>query len=333
MRVRTGVATGAVLLATLGAATTTDAAPVAPDAGAAASSCVPKRNLEAIVDDSGSMSFTDSNNLRLRALELFIDTPGNEKTTLGAVEFGTDATKLFSPALIGSSGTQMKAAANAAIKSDGGGTDYNNAFALAGTENPTANGRIFLTDGGHLAALPYAEGHRGGPPVYVIGLSPGVGTDYEKLLQRIASESGGFYRRVDSAIDLQPAIVDVNAAVSCLATPVTYKDTFTKQGQSKPRTVPVPKGMHSLNITLSWADAANRFDVSGFKVIRKGKTVARATKVKPRKLKVVRRQGTTFLTVKVSKLVRGKLRFKLRAATLSTGTSVSLTTQASRVGK
>ena len=45
-------------------------------------------NIEAIIDDSGSMSFTDADKLRVAALELLIDTPGNEKITLGAVEFG-----------------------------------------------------------------------------------------------------------------------------------------------------------------------------------------------------------------------------------------------------
>ena len=64
----------------------------------ASAACTPKNNLEAIIDDSGSMSFSDPSNLRIRATELLIDTQGNEKRTLGAVEFGTDASRCSAPA-------------------------------------------------------------------------------------------------------------------------------------------------------------------------------------------------------------------------------------------
>ena len=47
---------------------------------------------------------------------------------------------------------------------DGGGTDYNDAFAAAARAQPNATGRIFLTDGEHTAFDPYANGHAGGPP-------------------------------------------------------------------------------------------------------------------------------------------------------------------------
>lgn len=50
-----------------------------------------------------------------------------------------------------------------------------------------------------------------------------------------------------------------------------------------------------------------------------------------RKLKVTKRTGETLVSVKVSRLVRGKLRFKLRAKRLvNTGTGVELTTQVVR---
>ena len=138
--------------------------------GVAAAQCVPKRSLEAIIDDSGSMSFNDPSDLRIRAMELFVDTQGNERRTLGAVEFGTDATSLFGPMLIDPNRDAMKSAFNASLIEDGGGTDYNDAFAAAAAQNPGADGRIFLTDGAHTDITPYADGHRGGPPVYVIGL-------------------------------------------------------------------------------------------------------------------------------------------------------------------
>jgi hypothetical protein len=60
--------------------------------------------------------------------------------------------------------------------------------------------------------------------------------------------------------------------------------------------------------------------------------VARSAKV--RKLKVSRRRGSTFTTVRVSGLVPGKLVFSVRATKISTpGAQVSLTTQVTRRAK
>ena len=57
-------------------------------AAAGASPCTSAKNIEAILDDSGSMEITDPNKLRVQAMDLLIKTlPG--KTTLGGVEFGS----------------------------------------------------------------------------------------------------------------------------------------------------------------------------------------------------------------------------------------------------
>jgi hypothetical protein len=299
---------------------------------AAAAQCVPKTNLEAIVDDSGSMSFNDPNDLRIRAMELFIDTQGNEKRTLGAVEFGTDANPLFAPGLIGQNAAAMKAALNASLLEDNGGTDYNDAFAAAGAQNPNAAGRIFLTDGEHTDFDPYTDGHRGGPPTYVIGLGVSQGSTFDQLLERIAAETGGLYRRATDATALQSAMFDLNTSIACQAPPVQFTNTFTRVGQTASHSVRIPGAIRSATFALTWANASDAFTISSFVVKRRGKVVARGSKV--RKLKVTRRKGATFTTVKVSRLVRGKLRFKVRATRLATpGTPVNLTTQVSRSGR
>ena len=107
---------------------------IAPSVGAqgarAAAKCIPVPNIEAIIDDSGSMTFTDPNRLRVAALDLLIETPGNEKITLGAIEFGgaflstesaTDT--VFPPEPIGPNASTMQAALNEKIKADNGLTD------------------------------------------------------------------------------------------------------------------------------------------------------------------------------------------------------------------
>jgi von Willebrand factor type A domain len=298
-------------------------------AAPAAAQCVPKTNLEAIVDDSGSMSFNDPNDLRVRAMELFIDTQGNERRTLGAVEFGSEATPLFAPAQIGANGAAMKSALNTLLVEDGGGTDYNAAFAAAGAQNSSATGRIFLTDGAHTDEPPYADGHRGGPPVYVIGLGVFEGSEFDLLLQRIANETGGLYRRATDASDLQSAMFDLNTAIACQAPPRQFSNTFSSVGQTATRAVRIPSGVRSATFALTWDNAGDAFTIGGFRVVRRGDVVARGSKV--RRLKVTRRRGQTFTTVKVSRLVRGKLRFKLRATRLTApGAGVDLTTQVTR---
>jgi hypothetical protein len=298
--------------------------------GIASAACTPKSNLEAIVDDSGSMLWNDPDDLRVRAMELLIDTQGNEKRTLGAVEFGTDATPLFGPGLIGQNAAAYKAALNAALIEDGGGTDYNAAFAAAGTHNPNATARIFLTDGEHTASDPYANGHQGGPPTYVIGLGAGTpGGPSDTLLKQIATDTGGLYRRADDANAMQAAMFDLNSAIACQAPPKRFSDTFTKVGQSQKHLVTIPSRINTAQFALTWANSLDKFTISGLRVIRKGKVVARTAKV--RKLKVSKRNGATFTTIRVSGLVAGKLRFSVRASKLaSPGTPVSLTTQVTR---
>ena len=301
--------------------------------GVASAACTPKSNLEAIVDDSGSMSLNDPNNLRIRAMELLIDTQGNEKRTLGAVEFGTDATPLFGPGLIGQNAAAYKTALNASLLADGGGTDYNAAFAAAATHNAGATARIFLTDGEHTAIEPYANGHQGGPPTYVIGLGAGaIGGPSDTLLKQIASETGGLFRRADDAGAMQAAMFDLNSAIACQAPPKRFSDSFAKVGKPQAHLVTIPSRINTAQFALSWSNSADKFTIGGFKVIRHGKVVAHSTKV--RKLKVSRRRGATFTTVRVTGLVAGKLRFSVRASKLSApGTPVSLTTQVTRKAK
>jgi hypothetical protein len=308
--------------------TITAALLLAAPASAAAQTCVPATNLEAIVDDSGSMSLSDPNDLRIRAMELFIDTQGNERRTLGAVEFGSEASQLFAPGVIGQNRDAMKVALNASLAEDNGGTDYNDAFSAAAAQNPNAAARIFLTDGAHTDGA-YAEGHRGGPRTHVIGLGVFEGSEFDQLLQRIANETGGLYRRATDATELQAAMFDINTAIACQAPPVRFTNTFSRVGQTATRTVRIPAGIRSATFALTWADAGDAFTIRGFRVIRKGDVVARGAKV--RRLKVTRRTGATFMTVRVKRLVRGKLRFKLRATRLaSPGATVNLTTQVSR---
>lgn len=310
--------------AALGAAT---ALTTAAGAGAevTAAACTKANNVEAIIDDSGSMSFTDSALLRVRGMKLFLQ--NNEEKTLGAVEFGSSAAPIFPPASVRQFQTQMGAALDQRIQADNSTTNYNAAFAVAKLANPNARARIFLTDGGHTDGV-YGNGHRGGPRTYVVGFGAVTTGEDGNRLRQIANETGGkAYLQTDN-LSLQPVFEEITAALNCQSVPKTYADLFNRVGQSKAHSLTIPSGTRSVRFTLSWLNPNDSFDIGSIRIIRKGKVVAKS---RARKLKITRRRGLSFVTVKVSKLKKGKLRFRVKAKKLAVpGVSVKLTTQATR---
>jgi von Willebrand factor type A domain len=325
------------LVGTGGVAALVSALALAPGATAeptalAAATCTPVSNIEAIIDDSGSMSITDPDKLRVAALQLLIDTPGNEKVTLGAVEFGgsfdpsiPSANTIFAPQPIGPNATAMKAALVARILADDGTTDYNAAFARAVADNPNANARIFLTDGAHNAG-DFVNGHRGGPPTYVIGFSGAtLGTDGDRL-RLIASETGGRAFLETEQSNLQSVMNEIGTTLTCQSPPKTFRDAFTRAGQARAHAVKLASRAKSAQLTLSWSSPLDQFTLSQVRIVKRGRVVAVASR--KRHLRLTTRKGSTFLIVKVGKLTRGKLVFRVRATRIGSGApSVNLTTQ------
>src|SRR6201999_4345440 len=177
-----GLLTGAVFVSGAGAAGSAGAVTATGSAG-----CTAVTNIEAIIDDSGSMEITDPSKLRVQAMDLLIKTLPTS-TTLGGIEFGSGieaipgvyegipaATTLFTPEPIGPNAAGMEASLAANINADNGATDYNAAFPKADADDPTSQARIFLTDGGHDEGT-YNEAHLAHPvPTYVIGFGSGIG--------------------------------------------------------------------------------------------------------------------------------------------------------------
>jgi hypothetical protein len=305
----------------------------APRAHAAA--CVAAKNIEAIVDDSGSMALTDPNTLRVKALKLLMNTL-NASTTLGAVEFGgsfdpslPSADTVFAPEAIGPNATAMGNALDVKIMADNGSTDYNAAFAQSDADNPNAQGRIFLTDGGHNAG-DYGNGHLTHKvPTYVIGFGTAApDPTFTARLQAIATDTGGRYFALNDSSQLQSVMNSIGAALSCQQPPRTFTDQLA-QGKSKTHAVNVKSGVKSLQIALTWSSPQDAFTISKLRIVRHGKTVAVAAR-KARKLKVQVATNPTFTVLKVSRLVKGKLQFRVTAKTIGSGTpKVTLVTQVS----
>jgi hypothetical protein len=305
-----------------------------------ASACVAAKNIEAIVDDSGSMAVTDSGTLRIKGLKLLINTL-SPSTTLGAVEFGGNffgsstpsADTVFPPEAVGANAAAMGAALESKIKADNGGTDYNAAFAQSDADNPTAQARIFLTDGGHDIGT-YNNGHLTHKvPTYVIGFSTGVADAEAQLrLKTIASDTGGqFYPLTDSS-SLQSVMNSIGAALTCQTPPQGFTDKL-KLGASKTHSLSIGANTKSLQIALTWASPLDEFTVSNLKIVRNGKTVAQAARRRVKRLTVVTTTSQTFTLLKVSGLARGKLTFKVKATAIGSGQpQVTLVTQVGRGG-
>jgi hypothetical protein len=302
-----------------------------------AGSCTPATNIEAIIDDSGSMAVTDPSTLRVKALKLLINTLG-ANTTLGAIEFGGNfftsstpsADTVFPPEAVGPNAPGMGAALEAKIVADNGGTDYNSAFVQSDADNPGAQARIFLTDGGHDIGT-YNNGHLTHKvPTYVIGFSSGVADpEAQQRLQAIASDTGGqFFPQTDSS-QLQSVMNTIGAALTCETPPQSFTDLL-KQGAGKSHSVAIGSNTKTLQIALTWASPLDKFSISHLRLVKHGRTIARAAR-RVRKLKVTTVTSPTFTVLKVSGLTKGKLSFKVAATTIGSGAAqVTLTTQVGR---
>jgi hypothetical protein len=298
---------------------------------AAAANCKPAANVEAIVDDSLSMETSDSNRLRVQGLALLIDTLPAQ-TRLGAIEFGSGlggtqppADAVFEPEPIGPNGAAMKGALRARITADNGLTDYNGAFALADSENPNAQARIFLTDGA-VTEGEYANGHlTHNVPTYVVGFGVGPRGVVEKgRLEQIASETGGRYYPVADASQVQAAMNSIGSELTCQPAPRTFTDELAA-GKAAMHTIAIGAATRSVQIVLTWASPLDRFMLSRLRLDLNGKVRS------PRALKVERHGGTTFSVLDVSGLSRGNLRFSVKAARVGSGEpAVTLTTQVSQ---
>jgi hypothetical protein len=324
------VLSAAVLASLLAMAIATAGASAAPSASAA---CTPASDIEAIVDDSISMEFTDANRLRVQAMNLLIDTLG-KGTTLGAVEFGSEgfetpaADTVFPPQPVGPNGTAMRTALDQKIHADNGATDYNAAFAQSDLDNPGANARIFLTDGGHDVGT-YNEGHLiHNVPTYVIGFGGIAAGEDQARLQKIASDTGGRYFPLKDSAQLQSVMNTIEAALTCQTPPRQFIDLLAK-GQSKTHSVTIGGASKSVQITLTWTSPLDKFKLSGLRLTNKGHLLAVASR--PGKLKVSRKVSSTFTVLTVSHLHKGQLNFAVRAAKIASGEpKVSLTTQVSQ---
>jgi von Willebrand factor type A domain len=308
------------------------AAATAPVAGADTTpGCVVANNVVFVVDDSGSMAGTDPSTppLRVQAMQLEIKRSSSDGKTFAAIEFGDTADVLFPPELVSANRTAMLNSLSA-VQADNGSTDYNLAFDTANTTDPTAQARIFMTDGGHNVG-DYNNTHLGGgkPKTYVIGFGDsGALPEDAARLQQIANDTGGQYFAQTSSAKLVSVMNNIDNLLNCqnAVSTVTINDVFTKVNQAKTHAVTVPKGNKAEDLVTSFNPGSN-FAISQIVETLHGKVIGKSNvtvtaarkkkKTKVKKLTVTKQTGPTFINLHIAGLKAGaKLKFKLTAKTL-----------------
>lgn len=317
--------------------------------------CTPATDVAAIVDDSGSMEVNDPLDIRGAAMQLLITKPGEQSRTLGAVEFGAEAGPLFPPATIATAQAAMLSSLselrNDGYGGDGGSTDYNAAFAESSGEQPTANARIFLTDGGHNVG-PYLNGHLGGPRTYVVGLNigpAGEGNPEADLLGRIAADTGGDYfpLRLDPSDSadtqskrIQPVFNAIDALLQCHGAPQQAVRTLTMPNKPAAPLTSQFAGAAGLEVVLSWTAPNTQVGLASATVRNAGgRVVANLTGKRPQYHSRQRRhrgprperltpgivQGSTFQTITVPRPSHGaSLTIAVETPALSEATTVNI---------
>lgn len=168
-----------------------------------------------IIDDSGSMGWTDPDKMRADAVSVGADfsRPG---TVIAASKFSSTASQLVPPTVIDDTNRQgIKDAVSAGLRTSGG-TMFNNAFLEAKRQldsMPTTVDKkivVFLSDGAPSDPAFTADTTLG-VPIYTYGFGGAAGP----VMQGIADRSGGTYTAAATSGDLMTSFVDLLSGIAC----------------------------------------------------------------------------------------------------------------------
>jgi hypothetical protein len=278
----------------------------ASGAGAATlPNCTVANNLEAIIDDSGSMAATDDQRFRVDMVNILAAL--NPTKEMGGVEFGSDAVPLFLANPIGPNLGTIASALNA-VQADNGGTDYEQGFTVANSQNPTANARVFLSDGEPNSPPDPNVWRVPNIKTYVVGF----GTVDPTVLSQIATDTGGPapFNVTDTA-QLRTVASIINARINCEPDPIQITKTL-KPGQVKGLSFAADG--NTAQIVTSWTPGS-KIQVFGFTQGGGGRSSAIAQSAKKRggHIRAKQTRGGSYTVVNLSGVHKGRVRFKIKA--------------------
>jgi hypothetical protein len=105
-----------------------------------------------------------------------------------------------------------------------------------------------------------------------------------------------------------------------------FKERFIGTGRGRSHSLTVERDTTSVQLILMWDRPGDAFDAVDFRLLHKGKVVARsnapAETVKQARLKITRERGRTFAIIRVDRLRPGRLIFKAKATKLASPATV-----------
>jgi hypothetical protein len=171
-------------------------------------------------------------------------------------------------------------------------------------------------------------------PTYVIGFSGVALPEDQQRLEKIASDTGGKYFPLQDSSQLQSVMNSIGAALTCQTPPRQFIDQLA-DGQSKSHSVAIGGSTKKIQIALTWASPLDKFKLLGLKLVGQNGVLATASRrhqPKPAKLKVKTTTSSTFTIIQISKLRKGSLHFKVKAAKVGSGVpKATLTTQVGQI--
>jgi hypothetical protein len=289
----------------------------ASGAGAATlPNCTVANNLEAIIDDSGSMSLTDDQRFRVDMVNILASL--NPTKEMGGVEFGSDAVPLFLANPIGPNLGTIQSSLNA-VQADNGGTDYEQGFIVANGQNPGANARIFLSDGDPNFAPDPNVWRSPNIKTYAVGF----GTVDPAVLTQIATDTGGPAPfNITDVAQLRTVAAIINARINCEPDPIQITKTLTRAGQVKGLSFAADG--NTAQIVTSW-NPGSKIQVFGFTQGGGGHSSAVAQSAKKRggRIKAKQTRGASYTVINLSHVHKGRVRFKIKAKKLAGRTTVA----------
>lgn len=88
----------------------------------------------------------------------------------------------------------------------------------------------------------------------------------------------------------------------------TVAESFTTAGASEPEAVTISSTAQTVQVALTWPNSGSSFDVTGFTLISRSRTLAVSEK-----LRITKKRGARWLDVRIKGVHRGKLKFRIVA--------------------
>src|SRR5262245_38850891 len=116
----------------------------------------------------------------------------------------------------------------------------------------------------------------------------------------------------------QPAAIPGAAA----APTQTIVQTFDQPGEAQPEAVSIAPSAETVQVALTWPDASSSFDAVGFRIVSGSRLLAGTTTTDARSLKIRKIRKKRSLDVRITRVRKGKLKFKVVAKKLGDRTRV-----------